>query len=132
MIQFRSVLKKSGDFVTKNWKVIGLILLFLIVSGMAKRFFGRISMWWSVRNALKNPESVDYDMLAISVHSAMYQGLFNMGENEGAIIAFINSLGSQDMFLKLAMRYALKYGKDLRAELRDHFSDKQYSKLLWK
>ena len=124
--------KKLMAFIQKNWKVIGIIVGFLVISGMAKRFFGRIAMWWSLRNVVSDPTKIDFDFMAMSVHSAMYQGLFNMGENEGAIIALVNTLGTFAEFLELCRRYALKYGKDLRGDLRDHFSDKQYVKLIWK
>lgn len=119
-------------FVKKNWKIIGIVLVVFIITGMAKRLFGRLAMWWSIKNVSSDPEKIDYDFMAVSVHSAMYQGLFNMGENESAIIGFVNSLGSMEQFLTLCRKYALKYGKDLREQLRKYFNDKQYSKLNWK
>lgn len=131
-MNFALILKTVVTFMKKHWKVIAFILGVFIVSGMARRMFGTIGMWWSLRNSKADPNKTDYDFLALSVHSAMYQGLFNMGENEGAIISLINTLGSQVQFLELCRKYALKYHKDLREELLDHFNDTQYSKLLWK
>jgi hypothetical protein len=129
---FALVIKKIVGFLRKNWKVVAIIVGLLVVSGVARRFLGRVGIWWSMKKVKDNPNVIDYDFMAMSVHSAMYQGLLNLGENEGTITALVNSLKSMSEFLKLCQVYAVKYGKNLREQLRGHFNDRQYSKLLWK
>jgi hypothetical protein len=129
---FALVIKKIIGFLRKNWKVVAIIVGLLVVSGVARRFLGRVGIWWSMKKVKDNPNVIDYDFMAMSVHSAMYQGLLNLGENEGTITALVNSLKSMSEFLKLCQVYAVKYGKNLREQLRGHFNDRQYSKLLWK
>lgn len=126
------IFKKIGDLLKKHWKVIAIIVGILVFSGMLKRFIGRLKTLWSIRHTQNNPTEIDFNFMAMSVHEAMYQGLFNWGENEGVIISLINTLPSMNDFLALCRAYTLKYSKDLREQLRSNFSDNQYAKLTWK
>lgn len=121
-------------FLQKNKKMVLIVLGFLIITGSLRRFLGRIGVWWSLRNAGSKPGAIDYDMLSISINAAVGKGFwsFKWGTDETQVLGYINSLPGQDSFLQLCRKYALKYGKDLRAELRAHFNDKDYAKLLWK
>jgi hypothetical protein len=126
---FAAIVAKILPLLKKYWKPILIIIVLLMLTGIGRRFIGRVQLWWSLKKTQNNPTAVDWDFTAMSVHNAMYQGLLNMGENEQAIIDIINSLGSQSDFLKLCMTYNRKYQKDLREQLRKHFNDKQYAKL---
>lgn len=128
-------LRKAKQFIIKNWKLLTIIFGVLLISGVLKRILGRIGMIWALRDAsisAEHPEIIDYNFTAISVHSAMYKGLFSWSEDEDALIGFVNALPSMESFLMLCRAYSSKYGKDLRTQLREHLTDKQYSKLLWK
>jgi hypothetical protein len=129
------IFKKVLEFLKKNWLIFAVILGVWVVSGAAKRLFGRIGMWFSLSSAIKNadnPAVIDFNFMAMSVHNAMYTGLFGWSEDEDALIGFVNGLASMEQFLELCRAYALKYDEDLRTQLRDHLNDNQYSKLLWK
>lgn len=107
-----------------------MILAILLITGMLRRWIGTAGMWLSLRKSKVG--KTDYDLFAVSLESALHKGLFGWRENEGQVISLVNSLDSKEDFLTVCQRYLIRYGKDLRQIIRDHLSENQYSKLLWK
>lgn len=124
------ILKTVMQFFKKNWKVILTIVFILFMTGILKRLFLKIGAIFSRSGSTGS--GIDTSYYAMLIHSAMYKGLFNWAEDEEAIISLVNSLESQDQFMEVARKYAQRYGKDLREQLKTKMVDRKYAKLLFR
>jgi hypothetical protein len=127
-------MKKVIEFAKKNQKVIMILFLVLLLSGMLRRMItGIMLLFVNARGSVEGSEKVDYNFLAMTIHNDFRFQPFDFTDNDNnSVLGIINSLKSSTEFLSLCQVYSIKYKKDLREVIRDKFRDGQYAKLLYK
>jgi hypothetical protein len=123
-------LKKVGGFLSKNWLPIAIVLVALISFGILGKIIAKARTW--LRVATGSEPAKDWNLQASVMHDALKTTIFDWFVNFPVVKAIIDHLESTNEFLELSKRYALKYGKDLRTDLKQDLSESQYAQLQYK
>jgi hypothetical protein len=122
--------RKFVNYLKKNWVMITIIVVVLMAFGIIGKIISKARLVMNVSTGGK--ASKDYKEYAIVLHDALVTSIFDWFVNYEVVRNVISMMESDGEFIQLNTAYSLKYGKDLRTELKRELNEKQYSQLKYK